>query len=241
MPKRKFNYIFAKLTRLRLLWLIPILLVLALLPIFSGNITKNEPIQYVKQATKDTSVELNDFKTVQTGVNGETSVTYRVPKTFFNILFGGTSGEGEKVSSTVTKTPVPEVIANGTLKYQYMYCSNGNYSYFTDNQFKDEKVGFTHKSKDYCVENGEGTVTSLASVPPSARTSARSVVTPFYFPSSTYSQPTGTAYQGAAPIYVSPTLKEYTVPAAPKITVSSPTKSSQTCTYYQGNGVCFNN
>lgn len=46
-----------------------------------------------------------------------------------------------------------------------MYCSDGSSRYFTDEQFQDPKVGFTHASEDYCAVNGQGTMVALADVP----------------------------------------------------------------------------
>ncbi len=61
-----------------------------------------------------------------------------------------------------------------TKRWQYMYCSNGSYRYYTDEQFKNPQTGFTKNSKDYCASNGQGKMTKLADKPPQVSGNATS-------------------------------------------------------------------
>lgn len=139
-----------------------ILCLIATLPLFSTTIEKTETIPFIKESTKDPAIELGDEKIKRKGVNGEMTVTYKVSRSLFDIVFGNNAKKEIKLSSEVTKAQVPEIVANGTRKYQYMFCSNGGYRFYTDEQFKDPNTGFTSKSQDYCAENNQGQKTHLA-------------------------------------------------------------------------------
>ncbi len=139
-----------------------LLLIFASLPIFSLNGIKSESVSFTRESVEDPNIELNETKVIQNGSVGSKDVTYRYSRSLFNILFGGHSTEGQIVTTEAKSKPVNEVTANGTRKYQYMYCTNGVYRYYTDEQFKDKNTGFTHKSKDICQENGQGAMTQLA-------------------------------------------------------------------------------
>jgi hypothetical protein len=163
-----------------------LLLVLFFLPLFSGTIVKSFPIAYTTTKVQDPSIELGDTQTKQSGADGIKKITYAEPKSLYNIFFGGGIMSKLKVkTSTITKQPVQEVISSGTLKYQYMYCSNGMYRYYTNAQFKSPDIGFTHKSPDYCAQNNQGTETQLADVPPKATTPINIPVSSFTVPNCT--------------------------------------------------------
>ena len=147
-----------------------------------------------EDSRQPTTIELGESQTKQQGINGEKVVIHQVHKSLFNIIFGGTSGREEEVSSRTVREPVHQIISNGTRKYQYMYCTNGAYRYFTDEQFKDANTGFTHKSPDYCAQNKQGKMTKLADSAPGSNKTAN--VKP-YIPSNctTTTVPYTTSYQ----------------------------------------------
>lgn len=157
-----------------------LLLVMLLAPMFSGTIVKSAPVAFTKQTIADSTVELGDTKTIQTGTNGIQIITYSEPKSLLNLIFGGGSiDELKETSSVTTKQPVTEIIGSGTRKYQYMYCSDGTYRYYTDAQFKDPRTGFTHKSPDDCAKSNHGTATQLADTPPRPAVSNVTSLIPF--------------------------------------------------------------
>ena len=150
------------------------LLVFFCLPFFTSTVKSNASVAYVSQQVMDDSVELNDSSQKQAGSNGTNEVTYLVRKSLLNMVLGS-ENERKQVFVKVVKAPTNKITAIGTKKYQYMYCSNGNYRYYTDEQFKTPNVGFTHKSIDYCAKNNEGTMTQLAdSAPRSSGSSSNS-------------------------------------------------------------------
>lgn len=184
----KFKFPKSKRQALFLLFSLPLVAAvmgLGALPIFSSSEQSSESVPYPTQNTKDSTLELNITKQKQAGVDGKNTVTYKVSKSLFNVLFGGQTNR-TFVSSKEVKSPVPKIIASGTKKYQYMYCSNGSYRYYTDAQFKNPSVGFTHKSPDNCAQNHEGTETQLANAPPQSGSRALAIpYTPISIPSCT--------------------------------------------------------
>lgn len=204
MTKRKSRRKLEKSIKTRLIWFVGVPLaciftffVLISLPIIPDNIIKAESVPYSKQNTQDSTIELGESKTVQTGVNGKKEVTYKVSRSLLNILFGGAAVNGKVVSSVTKQAPLNKIIASGTRKYQYMYCSNGGYRYYTDDQFKNASTGFTHQSKDYCAVNKQGTMTQLADAAPGATTTAN--VRPYIPPNcSTIDIPYSTTYQNVS-------------------------------------------
>jgi len=132
---------------------------------FSHTGIKTVSLNYSTQSITTPSIELGDTKINQQGVNGSSLEKYKYKKSFIEYLFGTKVSETQ-VSLRTVKQPTNEVIANGTLRYQYMYCSNGSYRSYTDAQMKDPTIGLTHKSPDYCAQNNQGTETQLANVPP---------------------------------------------------------------------------
>jgi hypothetical protein len=137
---------------------------------------KNVSLDYVSQNTSDSTIELGNTKISQQGVKGSGVEKYTYKKSFVEYIFGARVPETQVALHTV-KQPVNEVIANGTLRYQYMYCSNGSYRSYTDEQMKDPSTGMTHKSPDYCAQNNEGTETQLANMPPGSKTTNTSSTT----------------------------------------------------------------
>lgn len=126
-----------------------------LLLVAFGSYTTTEIIAHNSTKITDANLELGQSEIRQAGKDGET-------QTKRNLLFGFPT-------STTNSDAVDEIIANGSRRYQYMYCSNGSYRYYTAEQFKDESVGFTHQSPDYCAQNKQGTQTTIADVPPAEK------------------------------------------------------------------------
>ena len=120
-----------------------------------GSYTTKETVEYSSTPITDSNLELGQTEVRQVGKNGEKEITH-------NLIFGF------ETSSTGSDA-VDEIIANGSRRYQYMYCSDGSHRYYTAEQFKDPNVGFTHQSPDYCARNGAGTQTTIADVPPAEK------------------------------------------------------------------------
>ncbi len=128
---------------------------------FTRTEIRNSDIPYDVEYIQDSSLELGEQQTRQHGENGIKATTIHIRKTL----------SGRKVSETIVsdktvKSPVNETKAQGTKRYQYMWCSNGSYRYYTNDQFKNSYTGFTHKSDDYCAQNGQGHMTGLADTAP---------------------------------------------------------------------------
>ena len=117
-----------------------------------GSYTTTEVITHNTVTTTDANLELGQSEVRQAGKDGER-------QTKRNLLFGF-------ATSTATLDSVDQITAQGSRRYQYMYCSNGSYRYYTAEQFKDPNVGFTHQSPDNCAQSGQGTQTTIADVPP---------------------------------------------------------------------------
>jgi hypothetical protein len=113
--------------------------------------TTNEIIAFNSNTVSDGNLELGQSEVRQVGKNGEKLVTR-------NLIFGF-------ITSTSQKDPQDQISAKGTRRYQYMYCSDGSSRYYEADKFKDPNVGFTHQSPDYCAQNGQGTMTTLADAP----------------------------------------------------------------------------
>lgn len=82
---------------------------------------------------------------------------------------GSNSSNQTATTSTPTQNTISPVINNEERRYQYMYCSNGTYRYYTDEEFNKQNTGFTESGPDYCAQNGQGKKVQLADVPPAAK------------------------------------------------------------------------
>lgn len=125
-----------------------VLIILAL----AGKYTITEEVAYDSTFITDANLELDQREVRQSGKNGKKTITH-------SILFG------IKLSEDIDE-PVDEQIAKGSKRFQYMYCSDGSYYYYTAEQFKDPNIGYTHQSPDQCIKNGKGAQTALADTPP---------------------------------------------------------------------------
>lgn len=110
---------------------------------------------------QDSSLELGQQQTRQNGINGTRETVTKVRHTLSGRILSRAVA-----SQTTTKEPVDKTIAKGTKKYQYMWCSNGTYRYYTNEQFQNPNTGFTHQSTDYCAQTGNGIMSGLADTPP---------------------------------------------------------------------------
>lgn len=186
-------------------------LVFSFLPVFPTTSSNSEAIPFTELKVGDSAIELGDTKVEQEGVLGAKRVTFSGSKSLYNIVFGGgTKNKTENKSEVVMKAPVQKVIKTGTLKYQYMYCSNGTYRFFSDEQFKAPNTGFTSKSPDFCAQNNAGTKTKLASSAPGAansnKSSSSSTVNNYPIPScTTRTIPYGKEYRNVSWLMVGET------------------------------------
>lgn len=129
---------------------------------FPYAFAKDDTISFSTETKEDAGLELGDSKVIQEGRTGSKTVNIDAFQSFWGKLFGLQPILQYEVTSKTTKTPVDEIVANGTRKYQYMLCSDGRYRYYTDEQFKDANTGFTSKSEDHCKKNGQGEMIRLS-------------------------------------------------------------------------------
>lgn len=113
----------------------------------------------------DSSLELGESKIDHEGVEGEKVITLELKRSLFDLIFRKDSIRRVEVSSKVTKKPIEKTVLEGTRKFQYMYCSDGSYRYYSDEQFKSASIGFTSKSEDGCTQNGHGKKIGLGDTP----------------------------------------------------------------------------
>lgn len=223
-------------------------LVLAIIfcaPVFSGELVKVEEIAFATKTVKDAGLELGESKVSHSGTPGQKWITYRYSRSLSHILFRKKPTELKRVSSRIGVPPVDKVVVTGIKKYQYVWCSNGSYRYYTDEQFKGIYTGFTSESADVCAENGQGKMLRVADSPPSAQNapnavpynnSSRSPVVETHDLGPPLDLTESMRYQ---PLEYNPPLLKNTPLTPHKITVPSPTPKPPTCFYYQGNGGCF--
>ena len=130
----------------------------------SEVVESEEPINFETEYIDDENLELGTEEVEQKGINGTKKIYTEEKKR----LITGEPVSYNVVDTKTVKEPIKEVIKRGTRKWQYMVCSDGSYRYFTDEQFQDPKIGFTHSSEDYCAKNNQGTMIALVDTPPSA-------------------------------------------------------------------------
>lgn len=181
--KRWATFGFFRKYRLMSEMLIIVALLGGLLVPLSTTRTSLVSLPFTVQYAQDSSLELGDTQTRQPGTNGQGLKRQSVIKPVFAYLTGATVYyKNAELPTQTTLAPVNQIVAQGTKKYQYMWCSNGAYRYYTNDQFKSASVGFTHKSPDFCAQNKEGHMTGLADTAPPQQTT-RTVYTPSYTPS----------------------------------------------------------
>lgn len=129
---------------------------------FTFAYTDANVIPISEQKDKTDTLELGETKIIQTGVKGDKVTKYKRTGTIVDFLFNVSSTKKHDVSETYGTQPKKEIISIGTRRYQYMMCSNGASRYYTDEQMKNENIGFTSKSEDYCAKNNDGVKTKLA-------------------------------------------------------------------------------
>ena len=132
-------------------------------------IESEEPIYFYTEYEDDNSLELGTEKVKQTGEDGIKKIYTEEKKK----LITGEVRNTDIVNVETIKEPTKEIIRRGTRKWQYMICSDGGYRYYTDEQFQNPKVGFTHSSEDDCAKNSQGTMIGLADTPPAANAYTR--------------------------------------------------------------------
>lgn len=133
---------------------------------FPYAFAKTVTVPFTTDNRQSDELELNDSKVIQQGMNGTKVVQVSSLQSLWGRIFGLQPMQQEETTSTVSKPSTNEVVVEGTRKYQYMLCSNGNYRYYTDEQFKEPQTGFTSKSKDDCKDNNQGHKVSLTNSNP---------------------------------------------------------------------------
>ncbi len=128
-----------------------VVLVTVLVSVF-GTYTTVEVVKHGQTAVSESSLEIDQTEVRQQGRDGE-------KRTVYNLVLG-------VPIDIKTTDATDEIIAKGTSRFQYMYCSDGSYRYYTSEQMQVTTVGFTHRSPDGCAENNQGTQTALSNTPP---------------------------------------------------------------------------
>lgn len=151
-----------------------VLILGALLFPYSTEQSTSHSVQFKIENKNSEELELGESKTLSEGSNGSYTVmtvsTGSILARVMDHLFGVGIVQEKEVSRTTTKEAQDKVVLVGKRRYQYMYCSDSSYRYYTDEQLKDESVGFTSKSEDYCKKNNQGVKVQLANAPPSKNT-----------------------------------------------------------------------
>jgi hypothetical protein len=145
-------------------------LLLVFYPFFAVTIAVDSQVQYQSQVVQDSSIEVGVTKITQKGAPGIKTAIYHANSSILNVITKSYSGKSKEIKSIMKRETIPEITVAGTRKYQFMHCSNGTARYFTDEQFKNPKIGFTHKSPDYCLQNQQGQMTKLADSAPGSNT-----------------------------------------------------------------------
>lgn len=192
-------------------YILPISLVASLLLIIVMalpipiTLTNIKTIPFTAQDVESASLELGQTQTTQSGVDGKDVVRTSSTTPLFAYIFGFKTASyiTNAPKTTIVKQPINQLIAQGTKKYQYMWCSNGSYRYYTNSQFSSPDVGFTHESPDDCAKNNEGKETQLANSPPATKPANPSsnlinTTTPTIPDCTTTSIPYGIDYQNAS-------------------------------------------
>jgi hypothetical protein len=126
--------------------------------------TESTRTQFETKYVDNNQIELGKQTITTHGSNGTTETTYDYKTSLLGWLFDKNNQRGQgKISTKVIVEPVAQEVQKGTLKYQYMWCSNGTYRYYTNEQFANPQTGFTNSSPDYCRESGQGYKEKLAS------------------------------------------------------------------------------
>lgn len=200
---------------------------------------KIENIGFRTEYQNSNAVELGDEKTERQGVTGEKEVVY---KRSISVLrqFIGRDPEESQISSKITKGPIDAIVLKGTRRWQYMHCSDGSYRYFTDDQMKNQQVGFTSKSPDYCAQHSQGKKMSLDDAAPSYRTYTPTPPATYrphiYVPTPELSPMTPPPESKLE--YNPPPLEQWKPSPQPKTEVTTPKKPERRCWYYRGAGGC---
>ena len=142
-----------------------IFLVILFIP-FTSHSTTSEPTDYNTTYQKSPDLFLGEKQIITQGSKGVDDVTFESSGSILQRIFTPGSLPRQEVNRAVVSAPVDELDKEGTLKKQYMYCTDGSYMSYTDEQFNDPNTGFTDKSPDACAQQGHGTETMLGDSAP---------------------------------------------------------------------------
>lgn len=90
-----------------------------------------EAIPFSIKYEDDGSLELGTGEIKQTGENGTKKIYVEDKKQ----LITGKTISSSVANVEVIKEPTTKIVRRGTLRWQYMFCSDGSYRYYTDEQF----------------------------------------------------------------------------------------------------------
>lgn len=124
-------------------------------------VERDEDIAFSTDYVDDGNLELWVEEVEREGVNGRKKVYYNERKKWLS----GEVLESDVENVETEEEPISQVVRRGTRKWQYMYCSDNTYMYYTDEQFQNTYTGFTHSSEDQCASSGHGSMTALADSP----------------------------------------------------------------------------
>jgi hypothetical protein len=111
-----------------------------------------ESINFEREEIQDSSIYLDDSGITANGVKGEREICI--------------NPDGSIASNEIIKEPVKEIFMRGIKRgYQYMWCSDGSYRFFSDTDYKNGSW-FVDNDVDDCAENSHGYMIKLADYPP---------------------------------------------------------------------------
>lgn len=130
---------------------------------------KSAALDFATENKNYAGLELGDSKVLREGRDGRKVVNIKSLHSMWGRLFGLDPIRQKEVNTTIIEAPVDKIVANGSNRYQYMLCSDAGYKYYTDQQMKDEKVGFTNKSEDDCAKSNKGHRIGLTNTNPETK------------------------------------------------------------------------
>jgi hypothetical protein len=130
---------------------------------YSHHETDSKQIPFETKYSDNNQIELGNQVITMHGSKGTTVFTYDYNASLLGWLFDKDNQRSKgKILSKVVVEPMTQEVQRGTLKYQYMWCTNGTSRSYTDEQFADPLIGFTSSSPDDCSLNGQGRKEKIA-------------------------------------------------------------------------------
>lgn len=136
---------------------------------FPHAFAKRVAVDFDTENQKNAGLELGDSKVLQEGRDGAKVVNIESFQSIWGRLLGLEPAQQQVVSEKIVDKPASKIVTTGTMRYQYIMCSDGGYRFYTDEQFKDLNTGFTSKSGDDCAKNNKGKSIGLTNTNPETK------------------------------------------------------------------------